>query len=205
MGSGEAPTTFRVVPPGAGLGGAAGVSVFAAGVSAVRGCRRSRPTQAEGQGAGQEQDASFFMVHFSFSLFLKGRWYSQIRAQKTPLNQIQDESPSGFVVPPCFTCLTTGALWSTGILPRAGGAPVAACACGSQPRRSRPSSPKPSVPVSIIPGSLCRISGYSSLPRVLRALFSSLGLHLVYNGRRSCQSHILHKRGAAKQLLLPPL
>ncbi|EHM52039.1 hypothetical protein HMPREF0372_01637 [Flavonifractor plautii ATCC 29863] len=33
------------------------------------------------------------MVHFSFSLFLKGRWYSQIRAQKNALeSKFKDES-----------------------------------------------------------------------------------------------------------------
>ena len=64
-----------------------------------------------------------------------------------------------FVVPPCFTRASRRGPY--GVQPYSSamtGAPVAAYTRGSRCAAPRPCSPKPSVPVSTNPGSLCRIS-----------------------------------------------
>ena len=134
------------------VGGGRGVSVFAA-----RGAAAARP---RGQGAGQEQGCE--LLHGAFLLFIVPQ-----REVVFPNQSTKNALESGNSRTRAFRlrgttllhpCLTTGALWSTGILPRLTGAPVAACAVAVSRAAPRPSSPKPSVPVSTIPGSLCRIS-----------------------------------------------
>lgn len=112
------------------------------------------------------------------------------------------------MVPPCFTPASRQGPYGVLAYSRAlTGAPVAACACGSQPRRSetifsqtfRTRFHQSGLSVPYLPA-------YSSLPRVCRAYSVPLGLCLVYNRMApsvNCASYT--KSGSGKPFGLPLL